>query len=497
MKKEKDWFKLKKYPHIGLPLKAADRSWVTRLVIDPEAVKIHAFYPLIHRTSTVRKFRKAVNKDTGERSKERFAKTKLRELYYANHLDACIYGYYAQLLNVKYDEKLVEYGLQDAVTAYRRIKVNPANENSVHKSSADFAAEVFNYVLHHEEDELVAITFDIQGFFDNLDHKHLKGAWYEIIGEDKTLPPAEYNIFSSITDFSFINENQLFAAFQHDIIVESKTGIRKRKSVKRFKYLKNSGAVAFCELADFEKIRSKNLIVGNHYKSYKKRTSGIPQGTPISAVLANVYMINFDRKINDTVNDLNGIYRRYSDDMVVICNQQHTQKIIDLFDQEIKERMLTIQHDKTQVFKFNRVNGRFQCAQQYEKVLYPDKNMEYLGFEFDGFNTFLKSSSLSSYYRKMKRGIQRSRYYSKTLKTSKSKGQIFQTRLYKKFTHLGARRRRIYTPDKTNPSNWIRTDRYDWGNYISYAHLAMNKLPNNKIKGQIKRHWAILNKLIQ
>ena len=233
MKKEKDWFKLKKYPHIGVPLKATDRPWVQRYVTNTNAVKAHAFYPLIHRTSVVRKYRRNINKDTGKRSAERYAKSKPRELYYANHLDACIYGYYAKGLNEAYDAKLLNLGLHDTVTAYRRIKLNPADPDSVHKSSADFAAEVFNYIINHQEDQLVAISFDIQGFFDNLDHKLLKKAWYEIL-DKKTLPEAEYNIFNNITNFSFINENQIFNAFKDEIIVESKTGIRKRKQIKKF-----------------------------------------------------------------------------------------------------------------------------------------------------------------------------------------------------------------------------------------------------------------------
>ena len=494
MKKEKDWFRIKKYPHIGVPLKVVDRPWVQRYVTNVNAIEAHAFYPLIHRTSVVRKFRRQINKDTGERSKERHADSKPRELYYANHLDACIYSYYSKILNTAYDAKLLHLCLHDTITAYRRIKLNPKDPNSSNKSSADFAAEVFDYIINHKEDQLVAITFDIQGFFDNLDHKLLKKAWYETLNK-QTLPCPEYNLFKSLTNFSYINENQIFNAFKDNIVVESKTGTRKLKPIKKIHHLKNQRAIAFCELADFEKLRSKNLIVGNNSIKHPKRTKGIPQGTPISSTLANVYMIDFDYRINRFVNSVKGLYRRYSDDMIVICQAKHINDVIDMFDREIAERKLGIQHSKTQIFSFNKINGRFECAQQYKTASNPNKNLEYLGFEFDGFHTLIKSSSLASYYRKMKRSVQQSRYYSKTSKTLK--GQVFQTRLYKKFSYLGAGRRRIYIKDKANPGNWIRTDTYDWGNYISYAQLAINKLPNNKIEGQIKRHWFILNKLIK
>lgn len=497
MKKEKDWFRLKKYPHIGLPLKLADRPWVSAYVSNQERVAAHSFYPLIHRSKIVRKYRKSVDKRTGFRSSERIVSKKERELYYANHLDACIYSFYAKQLNASYEKKLIQLNLDEAVTAYRRISSNPGNSDAPNKSSADFAADVFRYILDHEEDQLVAITFDVKKFFDTLDHGLLKKAWYGL-DDRKTLNEAEHNIFKNITDFAFINENEIFDFFKDQIVTETATGIKTNKPVKRFKYLKNAKAIAFCELSGAKSLREAGLVVGNNgVKGHVKRMKGIPQGTPISAALANVYMLPFDHCINEAVKEIGGLYRRYSDDMIVVCSDNYTDDIIKLFDEAIDERCLEIQHDKTQIFKFIRLDGKFQCAQQYQDRLHPTKNLAYLGFEFDGQRTFLKSASLSSYYRKMKRAVQRSRYYSKSVKKSKSVGQLFQTRLYKKFTYLGAKRRLIFIQDKNNATNWIKTESHDWGNYISYAHLAMNKLPNNRIKHQIRRHWSVLNKLIK
>ncbi len=206
--------------------------------------------------------------------------------------------------------------------------------------------QIFNYIINHQEDQLVAISFDIEGFFDNLDHKLLQKTWYEIL-DKKTLPKAEYNIFNNITNFLFINKNQIFNAFKDEIIVESKTGIHKRKQIKKFHHLKNQGAIAFCELTEFKKIKANKLIVGNHHLAHPKRIKGIPQGTPISAALANVYMIDFDYKVYKYVKNLKGLYRRYSDDMIVICEAGYIKAVVDMFDLEIAERKLDIQHDKT------------------------------------------------------------------------------------------------------------------------------------------------------
>ena len=96
----------------------------------------------------------------------------------------------------------------------------------------------------------------------------------------------------------------------------------------------------------------------------------------------------------------------------------------------------------------------------------------------------------------MKRSIVRGWFYTFHNKT-KTKGQLFKNRLYKRFTYLGANRRRLYRRDKNNKNRFIKSFKFDWGNYITYAKLASNILPNNKISSQIKNHWKIFHKLIK
>jgi hypothetical protein len=58
-KKQKDWFKIKRYPHIGLPLNPNDRNkWIEKYVTSPDEIAKHAFLPFIHKTARVKKFRK-------------------------------------------------------------------------------------------------------------------------------------------------------------------------------------------------------------------------------------------------------------------------------------------------------------------------------------------------------------------------------------------------------------------------------------------------------
>ena len=106
-KEEKDWFKLKRYPHIGYPINHNERhEWVENYILNPVKISKHSFLPFIHKKSKVKKFRKKYNEINGELTLYkkydlegvRHPDTKERELYYASHLDSLIYSYYSYLL---------------------------------------------------------------------------------------------------------------------------------------------------------------------------------------------------------------------------------------------------------------------------------------------------------------------------------------------------------------------------------------------------------------
>lgn len=514
MKKKKDWFKLKRYPHIGFPLEAKDRIiWIEKYVKTPETVAKHAFLPFIHKTYSQRKFRKkyfevngepilATNLATNKTFVPRHAEEKVREIYYAGHLDALIFSYYSDILSDKYNAKLMSLGLNESITAYRSIPRNETESGGPNKCNIDFANDVFKEILNRNEQQFVVMAFDISSFFDNLDHKILLNLWMEIMGVDR-LSNDHFNVFKNITRFSYIDQNEIFEQFKDQIWVErykpfSNKKTRVKKRIPKIKYLRNQKALAFCDSKTFFKHKKKLVHQLPHKKPEypgQKRNYGIPQGSPISSILANLYLLHFDKTINDFVLKNGGIYRRYSDDMVVLCNSSSKVELENLVYTEIEKYKLEIQKKKTQIFHFKRENGTLKCGQEFPDIINWNKNFIYLGFEFDGQRVLLKSASLSGYYRKMKRTIRRGKHFTNK-DGSKTKGEFFKSRILKKYSYKGSRRRRKFIWNDTQ-NKFEKSDDYNWGNFLSYAYKAQKTLTFNKIKGQTKRHWKKIEELIK
>ena len=100
------WFKPKKYPHIGHPITLQDYKWVKEYVSNSEKIRVHSFLPLIHKTIKQRKFRadKANVNRTPRKKRFRIKDDKIRDIYFASHVDAQIFSYYNQILVDAYEE---------------------------------------------------------------------------------------------------------------------------------------------------------------------------------------------------------------------------------------------------------------------------------------------------------------------------------------------------------------------------------------------------------
>ncbi len=491
-KEEHPWIKFKKYPHIGFPLERKDTSKLEGYIMNENKIAKHSFLPFLHRTIFQRKFR-ANTKGLLNKSKKRTrvkVKPKAREIYFASHFDAQIYSYYSYLLSVKYNELLKTKSFDKSVVAYRKLEIE--GKKNKNKCNIDFALETFQFIKDNQDKELTVIVADVTKFFDSLDHKILKQKWAEVWDGSKTLPKDHFRVYKSLIDMRYVNEDLLFRNYKDRIWVKTKTEndpkkvIKRQKSVKHKRFLKDNNAIAYCEKAEFLK-DSLHLI------SKSKATKGIPQGTALSATLANIYMLDFDQEVQDFIDSVKGFYQRYSDDLIIVVPREQQAEAISKIRSLVSDKAkLEIHADKTKVYHFHQDTGKFEGYEVDENTgERKNKTLEYLGFDYNGQRVLIKTAGYSKFNRSMKRAFKRAT--SLTINAGTTDDKIHKSSLFKRFTYKGAKRRQIYN-GKT------KTTRYDWGNYLSYVEKANVSFQDfnggDNIKKQSRKSWRRFNELM-
>jgi hypothetical protein len=243
-------------------------------------------------------------------------------------------------------------------------------KSDVGKCNIHFAKDAFDWI--RAKGECVALAFDVKSFFDNLDHKILKRQWAYVLGM-KNLPEDHYAVFKSLTRFAWVMRDKALNALgisKHN----PRAGRRRR----------------LCTPEEFRtKIREAGLIEKN------PNAFGIPQGSPMSAGLSNIYMLEFDAAVSAKVISVGGFYRRYCDDILCIVPPQNKTEVEAFVMDAIKHVKLEIQPIKTLRHEFKIADG----------ILQADKALQYLGFLFDGNRVLLRNAGLGKYYAKMRAGV--------------------------------------------------------------------------------------------
>ena len=342
----------KPYAHFDLRVSLSMPS-IRKYVMDRTKIVTHSFYPFIH----------------FEKKNSRYGKKgpkKPRELYYCSHLDRCVYQRYAFLLNYQYSIWACENNIDDVAIAYR---------DSLGKNNIDFAKDAFDAIRSFPQ--CFILVGDFTNFFDNLEHQYLKKMMCEVLGVER-LPQDYFSVFKNITRFSSWDWKDIVKAAGENI---AERGVRKKINSK-------------------ETVLTKEQFQKNK-KDIKKNISGVgvPQGSPISAVLSNIYMIKFDKDIKRYVTSKGGIYMRYSDDFIIVLPYERDAEIADFTSYifsyvESMKGLIDLQKEKT------------SCYTYKDEVIYEGdqpSSINYLGFLFDGKNIRIRPRAITKYYYRMRR----------------------------------------------------------------------------------------------
>ncbi len=367
-------YRKKGYLHFDLRFWLPTRSKeLHEILADPHGLDRHRFYPFVRwvvKTPRYKRNEKGKKNKKGEVPK-RIMSIKERPIAFASHFDALLYSYHAYQLNDIYQRFLAASDFSECVLAYR---------SDLGLNNIDFAREVFDFI--YAAGPCTAVALDVKSFFDTLQHARLKQNWCRVLGVEQ-LPADQYKIYRSLTKYSYVNRGAALRALGIEL--------RGRKGHKP--------PARICEDHELELLRRRNVITTNA-KPY-----GIPQGSPLSALLSNIYMIDFDKKLNDAARGGGFIYRRYCDDIILVGPTLEVDAMKKLVYEQIEAIGLKIQPAKEEEVAF-RLNEKgelrgYNARLERDKGITQYRNLQYLGFEFDGVRTYIRSGSLARFYQRM------------------------------------------------------------------------------------------------
>ena len=404
---------------------------VESYVENPKRISRHGFLPFL-------KFTKDYSKFLGYKEKETvLRKPKNRSIMFASHIDSFIYSYYGNIISKHYNAWAISHGIDECSIAYRNNKKG--------KSNIQFAAEVIQRIIQCQK--CYIFVGDFTKFFDKLDHKYLKQCLKDVL-QVSQLDKDYYQVLKSLMNYSYIDLQQLRSWLrQQDIDFE-----------KEKCYFRNMK-----EFRDFQ--HTTKLIQKN------KDSEGIPQGSAMSGLLANIYMIHADEEIHQIVQSYHGLYRRYSDDFIVVipfrneCSESKFEAIREKLMNIFQEARVKLQPDKTELYVYENTTIRyFDSAKENNEK---EPALTYLGFRFDGKSIFVRQRSVYKFYRGARKFIWRAKKHS----IRKNSMILLRQPLIN----------RLYMESGSKPLWDKKLKRITYGNFISYMHRAQKEF--EKISG--------------
>lgn len=376
-----EWFRPRGYRHFDAPWSEGQALTYVRNKLK---IQKHAFFPFIKFTMETPRFDKT-SKTVGQKD---------REIYYSSHHDSAILSYYSWLLQKHYEIFLKHKPFRESVLAYRKLG----------KSNIDFAHEAFKEIA--DRGDCYAMCFDVSKFFDTLCHRNIKNNLQIIINEP-SLPDDWYAVYRAITRFSFVKLDELEKMFPSTTHTPGYPH-------------------PYCTFKQFRVDVRKSGLISTNTDNY-----GIPQGSPISATISNIYMIQFDSNVQFICSSLGASYRRYSDDIMVICDESDADYIKKSIVRELNSIGLESNEKKFEGISFKKTT-HYQIS---------NKPLQYLGLTYDGKRTLIRSSSIARFSRRMLNGVRHRKILAKKSIALKKTKRLYTRKLFERFSHLSSSER--------------------------------------------------------
>lgn len=428
------------------------RAAAENLATSPDRVARHAFFPFIFSVVTTQKI---VARQVGGFEHR---PPKNRSIAYAGHADSHIFGHYSDVLSERYEAQLQERGLTECVTAFRKLN----GQNNTH-----FANEAFDFIA--QTPSCAALAMDVSDFFGSIDHSQLKNAWAATIGQHR-LPADHFAVFKAITKYCQVERDLLFDALHIPCNQPRSAGPHRLPLLDRGgRHSIPDNLNRLCPPHRFrEWVRERGLLQVN------TAGRGIPQGSPISAVLSNIYMLEMDTTLQAFVEAHSGLYRRYCDDILVVMpTTELRDQARDIIEAQLVRLRLNFNPSKTEHVNF-----------PPERPIH-GKPLQYLGFTFDGRHKRIRPASVARYSRRMLKAVSRAkaqRQWADHINIHPQPSSLRKKRLYRMYSYLARKLGRTKNERR---------------NFITYACDAARIMNDPGIKKQVKGHWKRLQEEIE
>lgn len=412
--RKKHIFENKKYKHIDAIPKL---NYIIPKIKDKSFIESHGFYPFIGTTIAFKKYTKEINPLT-----KKHYRIKDREIKYASHIDSLIYQWYSHNLNKEYNKFAKDHGFNKSAVAYRTCFKG--------KSSIDFAYEVIEKIK--ELRECYIVISDFTKFFDNIDHRILKRNINRVMNFD-VMPDDWYKVFKSMTKYCYIDKKSIENFLDNE-------------EYQKYKNTSNASNGCYFENGSWNETKKYFSSEMKQNKNNSKECRGIPQGSPLSGIFSNVFMIDFDQKMFNYTKQLNGLYMRYCDDIAIVIPIEYVSGVSEIWNEMIKFgndlNGLILNEEKTNCYIFKDKKIKLLSSDASESKKSSDF-ITFLGFSFDGKYTRIRDKTIIKYYYKIYRKIDKMKFHEneRIRKGKIRKSKIDKHKILKELKTTGESRR--------------------------------------------------------